>query len=201
MPVDVDEVQRREAIAQATLAVAARGGARAVTIRAVAKELVGSTAMVTTYVPTRIDLITNAVRAAEARRRADLEAHVGDVTGKDRLRAVVEWHLGTDPEDLLLRTLWVEMLSSAHASPEGIDHEEPRASRQELLEAFASAGVPDAGLAADVLSLLTRGYYVSTIEEPSCWTGSGPHVSPGRSWTPSSTAEKHTGRRPGCWSG
>lgn len=170
MPIDVDEVQRRKAIAHATLAVAARDGARAITIRAVAKELGGSTAMVTNYVPTRTALITNAVRAAESRWRADLEAHLGDLAGADRLRATVEWHLSTDPEDLLLRTLWIEMLSSAHADPNGVDHHEPRESRQEFLDASTAAGVPDAGLAADVLSLLTRGYYVSTVEEPAYWT-------------------------------
>ncbi|PZT71290.1 hypothetical protein DN402_04540 [Streptomyces sp. SW4] len=97
MPIDVDEVQRRKEIAEATLAVAARDGARAVTIRAVAKELGGSTAMVTNYVPTRMALITNAVRAAESRWRADLDAHVGELRGKERLRATVEWHLSTDP--------------------------------------------------------------------------------------------------------
>ncbi|WP_395571098.1 TetR/AcrR family transcriptional regulator [Streptomyces sp. BK79] len=170
MPIDVDEVQRREAIAQATLAVAARDGARAVTIRAVAKELGGSTAMVTNYVPTRTALITNAVRAAESRWRTDLEARLGDLIGADRLRATVEWHLSTEPEDLLLRTLWVEMLSSAHVDPGGIDRQEPRESRQEFLDASAAAGVPDAGLAADVLSLLTRGYYISSMEEPAHWT-------------------------------
>ncbi|MFF9340501.1 MULTISPECIES: TetR/AcrR family transcriptional regulator [unclassified Streptomyces] len=170
MPIDVDEVQRRQAIAQATLAVAARDGARAITIRAVAKELGGSTAMVTNYVPTRAALITNAVRVAESRWRADLEAHLGDLGGVDRLRATVEWHLSTDPEDRLLRTLWVEMLSSAHADPHGVDRREPREARREFLDASAAAGVSDADLAADVLSLLTRGYYVSTMEEPSYWT-------------------------------
>ncbi|MFD4256936.1 TetR/AcrR family transcriptional regulator [Streptomyces sp. NPDC058534] len=170
MPIDVDEVQRLKAIAEATLAVAAREGASAITIRAVARELGGSTAMVTNYVPTRIALIINAVRAAESRWRTDLEAHLADQTGADRLRATVEWHLSTEPEDLLLRTLWVEMLSSAHADPASVDRHEPRASREEFLEAAAAAGVPDAGLAADVLSLLTRGYYVSTMEEPAYWT-------------------------------
>lgn len=170
MPIDVDEVQRREAIAQATLAVAARDGARAVTIRAVAKELGGSTAMVTNYVPTRMALITNAVRAAESRWRTDLETQLHGLTGADRLRATVEWHLSTEPEDLLLRTLWIEMLSSAQADPGGVDHQEPRESRQEFLEASVDAGVPDATLAADVLSLLTRGYYISTMEEPGHWT-------------------------------
>ncbi|MGW7071766.1 TetR/AcrR family transcriptional regulator [Streptomyces sp. NPDC054855] len=170
MPIDVDEVQRLKAIAEATLAVAARDGARAVTIRAVAKELGGSTAMVTNYVPTRTALITNAVRAAESRWRADLEAHVGDLTGADRLRATVEWHLSTEPDDLLLRALWVEMLSSAHTDPAGVDRQEPRESREEFLQASTAAGVPDAGLAADVLSLLTRGYYVSSMEEPAYWT-------------------------------
>ncbi|MEU9736003.1 TetR family transcriptional regulator C-terminal domain-containing protein [Streptomyces sp. NPDC048002] len=170
MPIDVDEVQRRKAIAEATLAIAARDGARAVTIRAVAKELGGSTAMVTNYVPTRTDLITNAVRAAESRWRDDLKAHVGDRTGADRLRATVEWHLSTEPEDLLLRALWVEMLTWARSDPEGIDRQEPREAREEFLDASTAAGVPDAALAADVLSLLTRGYYVSTMEEPAYWT-------------------------------
>ncbi|MFE0804087.1 TetR/AcrR family transcriptional regulator [Streptomyces sp. NPDC058812] len=170
MPIDVDEVQRRKAIAQATLAVAAREGASAVTIRAVAKELGGSTAMVTNYVPTRTALITNAVRAAESRWRTDLEARLGDLVGVDRLRATVEWHLSTEPEDLLLRTLWVEMLSSAHNDPAEVDRQEPRETRQEFLEASTAAGIADAGLAADVLSLLTRGYYVSTMEEPAYWT-------------------------------
>ncbi|MGW7280857.1 hypothetical protein ACWGIV_21645 [Streptomyces sp. NPDC054844] len=44
---------------------------------------------------------------------------------------------------------------------EGIDPVErqaPRGTRQKLLEASTAAGIPDAGLAADVLSLLTRGY-------------------------------------------
>jgi AcrR family transcriptional regulator len=170
MPIDVDEVQRRKAIAEATLAVAARDGARAITIRAVAKELGGSTAMVTNYVPTRTALITNAVRAAESRWRVDLEAQLGDLTGADRLRATVEWHLSTEPEDLLLRALWVEMLSSAHVDPDGVDREEPREARQEFLDASTAAGVSDADLAADVLSLLTRGYYVSSLEEPAYWT-------------------------------
>ncbi|MFD5648715.1 TetR/AcrR family transcriptional regulator [Streptomyces sp. NPDC127039] len=170
MPIDVDETQRRKEIAQATLAVAARDGARAITIRAVAKELGGSTAMVTNYIPTRIALITNAVRAAESRWRAELDAHLGDLRGKDRLRATIEWHLSTEPDDLLLRTLWVEMLSSARTDPEGVDHSEPREARQEFFDASTAAGVSDAELAADVLALLTRGYYVSTVEDPAYWT-------------------------------
>ncbi|MER7111668.1 TetR/AcrR family transcriptional regulator [Streptomyces sp. NPDC000229] len=170
MPIDVDEVQRRKEIARATLAVAARDGARAVTIRAVAKELGGSTAMVTNYVPTRIALITNAVRAAESRWRADLEARVGELEGKDRLRAIVEWNLSTEPDDLLLRTLWVEMLSSVHTDPNGLDQREPHESRQEFVEAALAAGVPDAELAADVLFLLTRGYFISTVEDPAFWS-------------------------------
>ncbi|MFF8610495.1 TetR/AcrR family transcriptional regulator [Streptomyces sp. NPDC015346] len=170
MPIDVDEVQRRKEIAQATLAVAARDGARAITIRAVAKELGGSTAMVTNYVPTRMALIINAVRAAESRWRTDLEARVGELLGKERLLATVEWNLSTEPDDLLLRTLWVEMLSSLHTDPNGADQREPRESRQEFLDAAAAAGVPDPELAADVLFLLTRGYFISTVEDPSFWT-------------------------------
>ncbi|MFD4630399.1 TetR/AcrR family transcriptional regulator [Streptomyces sp. NPDC058284] len=170
MPIDVDEVQRRKEIAEATLAVAARDGARAITIRAVAKELGGSTAMVTNYVPTRTALITNAVRAAESRWRSELAARTGELTGPERLRAVVEWNLSTDADDLLLRSLWLEMLTSAGTDPNGVDLTETRESRQEFAEAAAAAGAPDAALAADILSLLTRGYFVSSVEDPAHWT-------------------------------
>ncbi|NGN65632.1 TetR/AcrR family transcriptional regulator [Streptomyces sp. A7024] len=170
MPIDVDETQRRKEIAQATLAVAARDGARAITIRAVAKELGGSTAMVTNYVPTRMALISNAVRAAESRWRTELEDRVAGLSGKERLRSTVEWYLSSEPEDLLLRALWVEMLSTAHTDPAGVDRREAHESRQEFQDAAAAAGVPDAELAADVLSLLTHGYFVATVEEPGYWT-------------------------------
>lgn len=169
MPIDVDEVQRLKAIAEATLTVAARDGARAVTIRAVAKELGGSTAMVTNYVPTRIALITNAVQAAESRWRTELEAHVGELAGEERLRATLEWNLSTDPGDLLLRRLWVEMLSSVQ-NGDTADTHEPEETLAELREAVGAADVADPELAADLLFLLTRGYLISTVEDPNMWT-------------------------------
>lgn len=173
MPIDVDEVQRRRAIAEATITVAARDGARAVTIRAVAKELGGSTAMVTNYIPTRIALITNAVEAAESRWRADLEARVGEQTGTGRLRATVDWNLSTDHDDLVLRQLWVEMLASVRnggGAQGSVLTDEPAATRRELLDVVTEADVPDPEVAADLLFLLTRGYFVSTVEDPDSWT-------------------------------
>ncbi len=173
MPIDVDEVQRRKAIAEATITVAARDGARAVTIRAVAKELGGSTAMVTNYIPTRIALITNAVASAESRWRADLAARIGERTHTERLRATVEWNLSTDHDDLVLRQLWIEMLASVQhgGSAQGSAlTDEPAATRRELLDAVTEADVPDPEVAADLLFLLTRGYFVSTTEDPAPWT-------------------------------
>ncbi|MFF7244520.1 TetR/AcrR family transcriptional regulator [Embleya sp. NPDC008237] len=173
MPIDVDEVQRRKAIAKATLTVAARDGARAVTIRAVARELGGSTAMVTNYVPTRIALITNAVAAAESRWNGELEEHVDGLDGRERLHATVAWNLTTDPDDLQLRRLWVEMLSSVQSGAESADAaqtREPAATRRELLDAVTAAGVADPELAADLLFLLVRGYFISTVEDPEPWT-------------------------------
>jgi AcrR family transcriptional regulator len=166
MPIDVDEVQRRRAIAKATLAVAARDGARAVTIREVAKELGGSTAMVTNYVPTRVALITNAVDAADPRWRAELESHVQELDGEARLRATVEWYLSTEPDDLVLRGLWVERLSS-NGMGKGQDRaisEEADATWQELRSAAANAEVAEPDLAADILFFLVRGYFVATVE-------------------------------------
>ncbi|GGM17993.1 hypothetical protein GCM10010129_72730 [Streptomyces fumigatiscleroticus] len=121
-------------------------------------------------IPVPASLITNAVRAAESRWRTDLQAHLGDLIGADRLRATLEWHLSTEPEDLPLRTLWVEMRASAHTDPGGVDRQEPRTSRQEFRDASVAAGVPDAVLTADVPSLLTRGCHVSSMEEPAHWT-------------------------------
>ncbi|HJG47134.1 TetR family transcriptional regulator, partial [Corynebacterium variabile] len=61
MPREVDTSARLQRIADATLAVAREQGTRAVTLRAVAKELGGSTTLVTNYLKTRADLILNAL--------------------------------------------------------------------------------------------------------------------------------------------
>jgi AcrR family transcriptional regulator len=166
MPIDVDEAERLRAIAKATLAVAARDGARAVTIRAVANELGGSTAMVTNYVPTRVALITNAVDAAEPRWREELESHIAGLQGAARLRATVEWFLSTEPDDLVLRGLWIEMLSSSRVgqAQDAPTSDEVAATWEELRSAAADAGVADPALAADTLFLLVRGYFVATVE-------------------------------------
>ncbi|WP_435972130.1 hypothetical protein [Streptomyces sp. Qhu_M48] len=101
---------------------------------------------------------------------------------------LTRWLIRCKPEELLLRTLWIEMLSTASADPGGVDRVEPREARSEFFDASLAAGVPDAALAAGVpdaalaagvpdaalaagmLSLVTRGSYVSTIEEPAHWT-------------------------------
>jgi AcrR family transcriptional regulator len=171
MPIDIDEAQRLKEIAQATFSVARREGARAVTIRAVAKELGGSTTMITNYVPNRAALMINAVRAHQDYWHDDLEQHVAGRTGEDRLRAAADWNCTTDEFDRVLRQLWVEMLATANGGEAEAIHEIARDERRQLLDAVLLAAPPglDVDTVTDILFLMIRGYLVSTLEDPDSW--------------------------------
>jgi AcrR family transcriptional regulator len=171
VPIDVDETQRLREIAAATVRVAEESGARSVTIRAVAKELGGSTAMITNYLPSRDALMFNAFRVHDQLWQDDLEQHLSGLTGIPRLRALVEWHCTSTGNDDVLRRLWIEMLSTVQTLPTGLTasaHKQAHDAYSAIADAMADAGLTDA-VAADMLFLIIRGYFVATIEDPSSW--------------------------------
>jgi AcrR family transcriptional regulator len=172
VPIDVDVDLRLREIAEATLAVVGQGGAQGVTIRSVAASLGGSTARVTNYLPSREALLMNAIDHALRAWRADLDATLGGVTRRDRLRELARWSATTKPGDAMLRQLFFELLGRAGSesairaalADDGDEH------REDLREAAEDAGAPDAEFMADVLHLTLRGFYLASVENPRAWT-------------------------------
>lgn len=173
MPITVDVAARLDALARATVAVAARRGAAGVTIRHVAAELGGSTTLVTNYLPSRAAVLANAlgwiVRAWERERAAALAG----VARADRLGALAAWACTTTPDDDVFRALLVELLSRPDTAPDARPFAAvAREHHAQLLAAARDAGVApaDAPFVADTVFLLVRGAHFAAIEEPGRWT-------------------------------
>ncbi|MGW7051643.1 TetR/AcrR family transcriptional regulator [Streptomyces sp. NPDC054887] len=173
MPIEVDEERRLDEIADATIQVARERGVRSVTIRAVAAQLGGSTAMVTNYVSSRSALMINALRRAEEGWTREMEQVLEGVAGPDRLRAAARWMCTTERDDEVQRRLLMEIASAgpgAGAEVEELRRATSRRSRAEFGALAAEAGLPDPALGADILHLLFRGYWLSTLEDPESWS-------------------------------
>ncbi|GAA5077616.1 TetR/AcrR family transcriptional regulator [Streptomyces similanensis] len=173
MPIEVDEARRLDAIAAATIEVARERGVRSVTIRAVAARLGGSTAMVTNYVSSRSALMLNALRRAEEEWAREMAGALEGTSGPERLKAALRWMCTTEDDDEVLRRLMMEIASAgAGAGPEVERRRQAtsRRNREEMASLVAEAGLPDPSLGADILHLVLRGFWLSTLEDAECWT-------------------------------
>lgn len=179
MPIAVDVAERLDALARATVAVAARRGAARVTLRHVAAELGGSTTLVTNYLPSRTAVVANAlgwIMRCWERERAAALAGVAD---GDRLAALARWACTTTPADDVFRGLLVELLSrpdtEADAGPFVATAREHHAELRAAARA-AGVGAEAAGFVADAVFLLVRGAHFAAIEEPGAWDARLPHL-------------------------
>ncbi|MBK0420130.1 hypothetical protein JD276_13920 [Leucobacter sp. CSA1] len=169
MPRPVDETGRRREIAKATLRIAERCGANAVTIRAVAEELGRSTAFVTNYVPSRAQLMFNALDHArhlwvEARSQA-----IEGRAGRTRLVELARWMCTTDEHDTALRGLWIEVLAGSGPETAVIADITDR-TFTEFERAAREADLEHAAEIADILYLYARGFHVKNVEDPVVWS-------------------------------
>lgn len=172
MPIQVDVQQRRTAIAEATFRVAARKGLGAVTIRSVAAELGASTTVITNYLPTRTELLANAIDRLTDEWLAELDALSGGDDPAAALANVMEAAVSWDGDELLRCQFWVAVLSEPDRTADV---------QQQLIEAAESVrlvleklaeqcGHPDPAGAADQLFLFAQGAFVSIVEAPTRWT-------------------------------
>ncbi|WP_329331249.1 TetR/AcrR family transcriptional regulator [Streptomyces sp. NBC_00663] len=172
MPIEVDEARRLDEIAAATIQVARDKGVRSVTIRAVAARLGGSTAMVTNYVSSRSALMVNALRRTEEEWGQEMDNALEGLVGEARLEAAITWMCTTQDDDEVMRRLLMEIASEgpeAGAAIEEIRTATSRRYREELRTLAAEAGLPDPALSADILHLVMRGYWLTTLEDPESW--------------------------------
>jgi len=180
MPIEVDADERLRQIAEATLRVAERDGSAAITIRSVAAELGGSTAVVTNYAATRADLVLNVILHVQRQWDGDMRRTIAGLAGVELLRALVLWSVTTDPQDPTMRRLWVDLLAKSGSESDAVKALADIALRHRALirdalvaaEAAGPAGAPpaDPETEADVLYLMIRGFYFLSVEDPQAWT-------------------------------
>ncbi|WP_345569583.1 TetR/AcrR family transcriptional regulator [Nonomuraea rosea] len=171
MPVEIDITQRLSTIADATLEIVAADGIDGVSIRAVAKRIGGSTTLVTNYLPTREALLLNAIEHAIQAWGQELGQSIEGSAGRERLAAVARWACSTTGNDQVLRRLFMEILGRGGPESASVQalRRDSRISRDLLAGAAGDAGAADPAFAADILHLVLRGFYVSSLEDPERW--------------------------------
>lgn len=171
MPMEIDLTQRLATIAEATLDLVATGGIDAVSIRAVAKRVGGSTTLVTNYLPTREDLLRNAVEHAFRAWDEETERFAEGVPDSERLAVMARWACSTTGDDAVLRRLFMEILGRSEPGSDAVRmlREDARRAHAQLAEAAEAAGAADAAFTADILHLVLRGFYLSSMEDPQVW--------------------------------
>lgn len=172
MPIQVDVEQRRADIAEATFRVAARNGLGGVTLRSVAAELGASTTAITNYLPTRVDLLVNAVDRLGDEWRAELEEVLAVADGEEALREIMRRAVSWDADELLRCQFWVAVLATPQRSAD-LDHhlmDSEQAIRDLIEKVVEQCDVARPGEAADVLYLFAQGVFGSIVEAPRVWT-------------------------------
>jgi AcrR family transcriptional regulator len=170
MPIQVDVDARRRAIADATFRVAARKGIRGVTIRSVAAELGASTTVITNYLPTRADLLINAMEQMTDEWLAELDAESAGRTAPDALRAVVRAAVDWDPDELVRSQFWVAVLATEPEQVRNQVGDVEDAVREVLAKLIDECGHSNPAAAADDLFLFVQGVSVSIVQRPQRWT-------------------------------
>lgn len=172
MPREIDTEKRLSDIAAATIAVARSAGTRAVTIRAVAAQLGGSTTLVTNYLPSRAALILNALDQGRDRWEAERALALADTEAPQRLRMLLHWALSSSADDPVLRTLILEIVANASFEPDMAEALRRESARfQAVLEQTAEeSGFAEPRAVAELAYLLVRGAYIAATEDPGRWT-------------------------------
>ncbi|WP_328356172.1 hypothetical protein OG976_00070 [Mycobacterium sp. NBC_00419] len=173
MPPEIDTSARLTEIAQATLDVAREEGPRSVTIRAVAARMGRSTTVITKYVPSRSALLVNAVSHVRARWDAAVAEVLDRKSGVDRLRALMDWTLDTEDYDDAIRRLWHEILAKEEPASDQWEAlvDEAHDDHASIARTIEESEVDAPPWLADVLFLVSRGFFVSTVKDPEGWTG------------------------------
>jgi AcrR family transcriptional regulator len=172
VPVDVDQQRRLEEIGQATVAVVKERGAQGVTVRAVAEELGGSTTLVTNYLPTRADLLLNAVRMILAGWHEEMEQELHGISEREYFAAYSRWNCSTAGDDQAYRRLLIQVVAEAQPGSDALMAIRgfSRENNEILLEAAGAGGAKDPEFVADVVHLVLRGFYLTSLEDPERWT-------------------------------
>jgi AcrR family transcriptional regulator len=171
VPRTIDRRARLDEIADAVEAIALVDGFGAVTFRRLADQLGASTTVVTHLVDSRDELLDLVIRRAIDRRRAEIIDHLDDATGREALRALVEWVVLGPGENV--HRLWLALVTGAAAEPvvrRRLD--EFNDWWDELVGAHARRleGVTDVETIVDVIEVITIGLIVAGADTGEVWS-------------------------------
>jgi AcrR family transcriptional regulator len=173
MPKKVSPNERLAEIALATLAVAERDGANAVTIRSVASEMGRTPIVVTHYVPTRSRLLANAVEYAVNDFHGVIDEQMEAVPAERRFRELaLALTVDVDPDAYPgVDKLTLELMAKS-VEGEGLEafRDDGRREREDFRAAAVSAGIAEPDLAAELMSVMTAGIVMSEMVDPEYWT-------------------------------
>ena len=172
MPREVDVDGRRRQVQDAVVAVAAKDGFGAVTLRRVAAETGASTSVVTHYIPTREQLVRGTIEREAATRRQLLLSATEDKAPSAALRALVESAvLGTDEQS---HRFWLAIVLGAHSDPvlcEELDRFNDWWDRQvRRLVVAVEPSLQDRAAVLDAVAVLTDGMIVARFEQDRPWS-------------------------------
>ncbi|GAB2845673.1 TetR family transcriptional regulator C-terminal domain-containing protein [Microbacterium insulae] len=170
MPRTLDLRARKQEIAEATMTVLARGGSKALTVKALATELGGSTTLITHIYPRKSDLYDGVLSWLESDLELSLQSAGDDLMG---LRTFIEWCLPTDERSLAMERARLSLLTRADDDVrirEFLDNLEERM-RSLIRERLAPIVRPEE---LETLTLyvraVTNGAVLSAAEHPGKWT-------------------------------
>lgn len=173
VPIEVDEAERMSQIAAATVDVARERGTKGVTLRAVADKLGRSTAFITNFIPSRANLMVNALEHAQAQWGDDRSRVISEASGVERLVMLARWMCTSSADDRVFRHVWIEVIAQVRTDTKrayDVVREVTDATYHEFQHSAAAAGLDDPEQIADILYLYCRGFHVKTVEDPESWT-------------------------------
>lgn len=175
MPRYVDHDQRKRDILNATCKVLGQGGLSALSFRAVAKELGGSTTLVTHYFGSQAELLDGLAGWLVDDWEAGLEKmEQGMDDPYEKLQLFLEWLIPQSEESLLQERARIGLLAERQVRPEAVDVFDIWDRRmRDLIRQHLKPIVPkkELEMRVDMIRVLTNGLTFSAIEHPDDWTG------------------------------
>lgn len=174
MPRYVDHDQRKREILDATSKVLGQGGLSALSFRAVAKELGGSTTLVTHYFGSQAELLDGLVGWLVDDWEADLaDLELGVEDPHERFTVFLEWLVPNTKEGLLQERARIGLLAESQVRPETKEMFDVWDARiRGLIRNHLKPIVPkkDLEMRVDMIRVLTNGITFSAIEHPDDWS-------------------------------
>jgi AcrR family transcriptional regulator len=173
VPRQVNHARRRREIVDATLKVLSEAGTKGLSFRAVARELGGSTTLITHYFPTQRELLDEVTTQVLAGWEADVrELDAQEQSPAVRLQALLRWLVPINEQGLKEERNRIHLLAGRLLGDENraIFHA-TEAKIRDLIRMHVNGLVPPDAVdrTVELLRVTTNGVVLSVLEHPDRW--------------------------------